>query len=350
MTRESLSTLSEIADNAAELEQLRSSAHDVLDRAWSVERCRKLLDGPGPAFDRDLWLTVAELGWPAVLVSEVNGGGGGNLRELSVLAEVSGAAAVPIPLAAAAAAAWCEDRCGDTISVLLDTAATLTGQRVSGMWPVVPYGMVATRLLTVADDDGSTVLGVVDPTGPGVQREPLCPLDRSPAARITLQAAPIDVIMTGEQAAQRYRDATLRSHIAQVAELVGIASAANAAAAEYAKVRVAFGRPIGAFQAVKHRLVDQRTAIEVGRALVNRAADACEHDHPDRDALASLATFWAIDSLRAIPEGAIQVFGGIAYTWEHDAHIHLRRAACAAAALGSRAHHRDVVTNWLAGK
>ena len=206
------------------------------------------------------------------------------------------------------------------------------------------------RLLTVADDDRSTVLGVVDPTGPGVQREPLCPLDRSPAARISMQAAPIQVIMTGDEAAGRYRDATLRMHIAQVAELVGIASAANDAATEYAKVRVAFGRPIGSFQAIKHRLVDQRSAIEVGRALVNRAADACEHGHPERDALAALAAFWAIDSLRAIPEGAIQVFGGIAYTWEHQAHVHLRRAAFAAAMLGPRARHREVVTKWLAAK
>ena len=350
MTRESLSTLSEIADNAAELEQLRSSAHDVLDRAWSVERCRKLLDGPSPAFDRDLWLTIAELGWPDVLVSEANGGGGGNLHELSVLAEVSGAAAVPVPLAATAAAGWCEDRCSDGISLLLETAATLTGEEVSGTWPLVPYGMVATRLLTLADDDGSTVLGVVDPTGPGVQRELLCPLDRSPAARITLQAAPIHVISTGKEAARRHRDAILRAHVAQVAELVGIASAANDAATEYAKVRIAFGRPIGSFQAIKHRLVDQRTAIEVGRALANRAADACEHDHPERDTLASLAAFWAVDSLRAIPEGATQVFGGIAYTWEHEAHVHLRRAACAAAMLGPRARHREVVTKWLAGK
>lgn len=350
MTRESLSTLNEIADSAAELEQLRSSAHDVLDRAWSVERCRKLLDGPGPAFDRDMWLTVAELGWPDVLVSEVNGGGGGNLRELSVLAEVSGAAAVPIPLAATAVAEWCENRCGEGISLLLETVATLTGKGVSGTWPVVPYGAVATRLLILADGDGGNVLGVVDPTGPGVQREPLCPLDRSPAARITLQAAPIQVISAGEEAARRHRDAILRAHVGQVAELVGIASAANDAATEYAKVRIAFGRPIGSFQAVKHRLVDQRAAIEIGRALVHRAADACDHDHPERDALASLAAFWAIDSLRAIPEGATQVFGSIAYTWEHEAHVHLRRAACAAAMLGPRAHHRDVVTKWLAGK
>lgn len=348
MTGNSLSNLSEIADTTAGLVQLRVSAEDVLDRAWSVERCRDLLDAPGPAFDRDLWRTIVELGWPDVLVGEANGGGGGNLCELSVLAEAIGAAAAPVPLATTAAAGWCEDRCSGGASLLLEAPATLTAGGVSGTWAVVPYGAVATRLLTLAEGDGRTVLGLVDPTGPGVQREPLRPLDHNPAARITLQAAPIQVICTGEQAASRHREAVLRARVAQVAELVGIASAANDAATDYAKVRVAFGRPIGSFQAIKHRLVDQRSAIEVGRALVNRAADACEHDHPDREALVSLAAFWGIDSLRAIPEGATQVFGGIAYTWEHQAHVHLRRAACAAAMLGPRARHRAVVTEWLA--
>jgi alkylation response protein AidB-like acyl-CoA dehydrogenase len=132
-----------------------------------------------------------------------------------------------------------------------------------------------------------------------------------------------------------------------VAELVGVASAANHAAVEYAKVRVAFGRPIGTFQAVKHRLVDQRTVIEVARALVNRAVDACEHDHPETEALVSLAVFWAVDKLRTVPEGATQVFGGIGYTWEHDAHVYLRRAASIAATLGSRSEHRAVISDWL---
>jgi alkylation response protein AidB-like acyl-CoA dehydrogenase len=145
----------------------------------------------------------------------------------------------------------------------------------------------------------------------------------------------------------RHRDAGLRARVAQVAELVGIASAANDAATEYAKVRVAFGRPIGAFQAIKHRLVDHRTAIETGRALVNRAAAACDDGDPEFEPLVSLAAFWGLDALRRVPEGATQVFGGIAYTWEHDAHVHVRRAATAVAMLGPRAHHRDVVTRWL---
>ncbi|OCB21661.1 acyl-CoA dehydrogenase [Mycobacterium malmoense] len=350
MTPDSPSSLSEIAESAEELARLRASADDILRRASSLQAFRALLDGPGAVFDPKLWQTITDAGWADVLVSEAGGGGGGGLRELCVLAEAAGAASAPAPLALAAVAGWCEDRCADGVSLLLLERGEHTGVGVSGVWPLVPYGAVATRLLVCAGTGDTTVLGAVEPTGPGVLCEPVTPLDHNPAARITLNNAPIQVIESGECAGRRHRDARLRSFVVQVAELVGIASAANDAATEYAKLRVAFGRPIGAFQAIKHRLVDQRCAVEVGRALVNRAADACQQQHPDAAALVSLAVYWGIDALRAVPEGATQVFGGIAYTWEHDAHVHLRRAASAAGNLGQRAYHRDIVTRWLTGR
>lgn len=340
-------SLAEIAATAAELAELRQTADDIVSQAWSVERSRSLLDGPGPAFDDALWKTIAGLGWPDVLVAQSTGGAGGTLRELAVLIEAAGSVAAPIPLAATAVAAWCENRCTDGVAVVLPETAVVSGATVSGTFACVPYGAIASRLIVLADGDES-VLGAVDPTGPGVTRTALTPLDHNPAALITLDGAPIEPIASGSDAVRRQRDAVMRWRVGTVAELVGVAAAANAAATEYAKVRVAFDRPIGSFQAIKHRLVDQRSNIEVGRALVNRAADACDHDHRDAAALVSLAAFWAIDSLRAVPEGAMQVFGGIAYTWEHEAHVYLRRAATLAASLGSRAEHRKAITDWLA--
>ncbi|MCV7257214.1 acyl-CoA dehydrogenase family protein [Mycobacterium shimoidei] len=349
MTPDTTVSLAEIADTAAELAELRHSALDIVNRAWSVDRSRALLDGPTPAFDDALWATIRELGWPDVLVPEGGGGAGGTLRELAVLTEATGSVAAPLPLAASAAAAWCEGRSADGVALVVPEPARLVGQTVSGTFDGVPYGAFATRLVVLAQTDGEQVVGVVDLAGPGVQRTPVTPLDHGPAAHINLDRAPLQPIARGA-AAQRHRDAVMRMRVAQVAEVVGVAAAANHVATEYAKVRVAFDRPIGAFQAIKHRLVNQRAAIEVGRALVNRAADACDHDQPDAEALVSLAAFWAIDSLRAVPEGAMQVFGGIAYTWEHDAHVYLRRATTLIAALGSRAQHRRVVTDWLANR
>ncbi|OBH20708.1 acyl-CoA dehydrogenase [Mycobacterium sp. E1715] len=350
MTPDGPSSLNELARSAAELEQLRASADDALRKVWSASSFRSLLDGPGPVFDPKLWQTIVEAGWADVLVSEAAGGGGGGLRDLCVLAEAAGAASAPAPLAMAAATGWCENRCADGIPLLLPERGERTAAGVSGVWPLVPFGAVATKLLVCAGDGESAVLGVVDPAEAGVVREPVTPLDHNPGARITLSDTPIQVLETGPDAVRRHGEAALRGLIGRVAELVGIAAAANEAATEYAKLRVAFGRPIGAFQAIKHRLVDQRCAIEIGRALVNRASDACQHGHPEAPALGSLAAYWGIDALRTVPEGATQVFGGIAYTWEHDAHVHLRRAASAAGSLGQRAHHRDIVTRWLTGR
>lgn len=347
MTRDTQPSLHDIADTAAELAELRTTADDILTQAWTTERARALLDGPGPAFDENLWKTVVEMGWPDVLVAETRGGGGGTLRELCVLSEASGAAALPVPLATAAAANWCEQRSSDELTLVLDGVGTLVGDGINGTWPIVPFGGVADRLLALARSDGEPVLGVVDVGDRGVQRTPEQPLDHGPAATITLENAPFHPLTTGAHATARHRDAVSRRRLATVAELVGIASAANDAAVDYAKIRTTFGRPIGARQAIKHRLVDQRSVIEIARALVSRAADACELQHPDAEPLVSLAVFWAIDSLRRVPEGATQVFGGIAYTWEHDAHVHLRRAATRVTTLGSRSEHRAVVSAWL---
>ncbi len=347
MTRDAQPSLDDIAATAAELAGLRSTADDILAQTWTTERTRALLDGPGPAFDKSVWRTVVELGWPDVLVAETRGGGGGSMRELCVLAEASGATALPVPLAAAAAANWCEQRSSAELTVVLEESGTLVGDEVNGSWPVVPWGGVADRLLVLARRDGEPVLGVVEVGDRGVHRTPEQPLDHGPAATITMANTPFRPLASGASAATRHHEAVSRGRLATVAELVGIASTANDAAVEYAKVRKTFGQPIGARQAIKHRLVDQRSVIEIARALVNRAADACELQHSDAEALVSLAVFWAIDSLRRVPEGATQVFGGIAYTWEHDAHVHLRRAATRVAMLGSRSEHRAVVSDWL---
>jgi alkylation response protein AidB-like acyl-CoA dehydrogenase len=340
--------LNEIADSATELAELRNTADDILSHAWTVERTRGLLDGSEPAFDAGLWRTVVELGWPDVLISERRGGGGAGIRELCVLTEAAGAIALPVPLASVASAAWCADHCVEGISLVLeDVGATLSEGEVTGSWPLVSFGAVAQQLIVLARGDGDPMLGVVEAAGAGVRRQPQQPLDHNPASSITLDGATLLPMSSGSDAVERHGKAMMRDRLATIAEVIGIASAANDAAVEYAKVRTTFGRPIGCRQAIKHRLVDQRSVVEVARALVNRAADACELDHPDAEALVSLAAFWAIDSLRRVPEGATQVFGGIAYTWEHDAHVHLRRAASRIAGLGSRSLHRTVVARWL---
>jgi alkylation response protein AidB-like acyl-CoA dehydrogenase len=344
-------SLVELAEAAASLGELRGAARTILGRAWSPTRFRDLLDRDEPAFDAPLWSTLRSLGWSDVLLPAEKGGGDGTVAQLCTLAEEVGAAGAPVPLSTAAAAAWCEGRPVQGTPVMFRGPTGrlgAPGMTVSGAWPVVPFGAVATRLLLLAHDpDGAASIVAVDPDQNGVRREALVPLDHGPAAAITLAEAVVDVVDDGPDATERWA-ATIRLFtLSTVAELVGVAAAANDAACRYAQHRMAFDRPIGSFQAIKHRLVNQRAAIEVARALTTRAADASDHHHPSAGALTSLAAFWATDSLRAVPEGAIQVFGGIGFTWEHEAHGHLRRAACLTASLGPRAHHRDRALRWL---
>lgn len=342
------SSLDALADAEAELLGLRTAAREVLTGAWSPAAYRSLLDQPVPAFDPELWDEIRKLGWADVLVAENNGGGGGGMRQLAVLMEEVGVAGAPVPLRHTAAAAWYEEKLDEGLTLLLDGECRLTDGRVTGRFEAVPYAEVATRfIVSAADRDGAVGVAVIDAASHGVRREAVTPLDRNPAANVQISDAAAVRLDEGPTAAARLADGLARVRLATVAELVGIAAAANVAAVDYAKVRIAFGRPIGQFQAIKHRLVDQRAAIEVARALVNRAGGACDNNDPDWRALVSLATFWAIDSLRRVPEGAIQVFGGIGYTWEHEAHAHLRRAATLVAGLGRRADHRAACVRWL---
>lgn len=341
-------TLDDIADSTAELKELRGVAEHVFRRAWSTDAYLRLLDGPNPAFDPTLWDSVQDLGWPDLLVDPAAGGGGGNLAQLCVLAETTGGAAAPVPLVAVAAARWCGQQCSGGIDLVLPQPAVCDHEGLSGEWAVVPYGAVADRLVILGTGDGGTaVLASVAAGDLEVAREAVQPLDHNPAARIRLDGAHFDVLAHGAPAVRRHAEAVLRARLAGTAELVGIASVAADDATEYAKTRVAFGHPIGQFQAIKHKLVDQRADLEVARALVRRAAQAGDRDEPDFAARVSLAAYFGITKLRAVTEGAVQVFGGIAYTWEHQAHAHLRRAACAAASLGSRSNHRAVVVQWL---
>jgi alkylation response protein AidB-like acyl-CoA dehydrogenase len=283
----------------------------------------------------------------------------GTVADLVVVAEAVGASTAPVPLVTAAVARWAtggHHDPADPLTVVVPGVGTATRDdngnlRISSDAPFVPYADVATRLVVNAHDEaGADVVVTVSTDAEGVGRASLRPLDLMPSAAVEMRDVRIlddAVRASGSEAAMLADELRLRLTLGWTAELTGVATAANAAAVEYARTRVAFGRPIGSFQAIKHRLVDQRAAIEVSRALVGRAAAALDGDASDRSALVALATFWAVDALRAVPEGAVQVFGGIGYTWEHVAHVYLRRAAVLVALLGDRAVHRDVAADWL---
>jgi alkylation response protein AidB-like acyl-CoA dehydrogenase len=359
-------SLLELAEQLDAVESIRDAAAQVLREQWDLDRLRSLLDGDEPGWAPDLWDTVTTLGWPDLLVPEAEGGGGGITAQLVGIAEEVGRAAAAIPLVPAATAAWCAGASSSLRTVAFSepehpddgrarTVARRTGSGVvvTGAKSFVPYGSVAEHLVTTATlDSGELMLLLVDARSDGVTVTPLRALDVAPLANVAFDDVLVDasaVVAEGADARRMLDGARARLAIGWAAELVGVAAAVHEAATEYAKHRIAFGRPIGAFQAIKHRLVDLRGDIEVARALVSRAAQAVERDTTDAAALVALASFWAAERLRAVPEGAIQVFGGIGYTWEHDAHLYLRRAAVLTALLPPPTITTEVAMDWLAG-
>jgi alkylation response protein AidB-like acyl-CoA dehydrogenase len=341
--------LLELARSVEHLSELRASVDDVLTKEWSAERSRELLDADGPTWAIELWARLCDLGWSDLLVD-------GTVADFCVVAEAVGAATAPVPFVTAAVARWTAGPVHARTTVVVPGASVAArtpddGIALSGDQILAPYADVAERLVVSArGENADHVVAIVDAHARGVDRDPLLTLDVAPAAHVKLRdvaVSPEDVVAIGAGGSALAHEAELRLTLGWTAELTGVAAAANDAAVEYARHRIAFGRPIGQFQAIKHRLVDQRAAIEVSRALVGRAAMALDANATDRAALVALAAFWAGDSLRAVPEGAMQVFGGIGYTWEHVAHVYLRRAAVLTALLGPRAAHRDTAVDWL---
>jgi alkylation response protein AidB-like acyl-CoA dehydrogenase len=355
--------LAGVAQAQEQTDAIRDAAARLLAAEWPLSRLREQLV-PGARLDADaLWKKLRELDWHRALADDALAG----MPELVVLAEEVGRVLAPVPLVAAALGLdLIASTAGDSpegLSVLAHREAaisaeplalqmravrTSTGFRLDGSKRFVPWGEHADRWIVSARLDGEPGVGLfrVRASQAGVTRTPLAALDWWPLAELHfagVELGPGDALALGAEAEAKLARALDREALAACAELVGVARGVHAMAVAYARERVAFERPIGAFQAVKHRLVDLRADIEIARVLVSAAAQS------GSAAAVARAAFWCVDGLRRVPEGAIQVFGGIGYTWDHDAHLYLRRAATLAALLGERAAWRERIVGDLPG-
>ncbi|HEX5947037.1 MAG TPA: acyl-CoA dehydrogenase [Acidimicrobiales bacterium] len=309
---------------------LAATAADLLAKHDALGSARALLDGADetlPAF----WDDLAALGWLGLHVPEEHGGSGFGIEELAIVVEQLGRTLTPGPfvptviasavLAAAggeAAAAHLPglvdgSRCG---AVALDGSVTVTGDTASGAAGNVLGGGLAQVLLVAAGDD----VAVVE-VGDGVTVEVPANLDPTRRiARITLADAPATVLPGGRR---------LLVDLARVivaAEAVGLAGACTDQAAAYAKERVQFGRPIAMFQAVKHHCANMVVATELATSAVWDAARAAATGGDQLTYAAAVASTLAGPAADLCANLSTQVHGGIAITWEHDAHLYMRRA------------------------
>jgi len=190
----------------------------------------------------------------------------------------------------------------------------------------------------VTGHDGE-VLVAVDPGGDGVDVAAHQPLDlTATVGALTLTAAAGEVVADGADLRHGLRDARRHALLAVAADSVGVGSRALAMAVEWAGERHQFGRPIGSFQAISHRCADILVALEGARSQVLAAAEA---DVDQSEYLVDLAAAAAFDAAVAATEGAVQIHGGVGFTWEHPVHLLLRRAAANAVLVGRADALRD---------
>ncbi|MEU7811664.1 acyl-CoA dehydrogenase family protein [Pseudonocardia sp. NPDC049154] len=326
-----------------EHEDLAATVRRIATAGDPVARARAALDD-GPEVDLEAWTRLVALG----VLEE------GGLRDLVAVAEELGRALTCVPFHTVATAAavlgaapadgaiatltWLPGRRGAVPTCTADADWVLRG--TAGF---VPFGAEAQLLLVPVTTPRGVGVAAVDVSTVDtstVERAPLRTLDATrPQARIRFTGAPATPLVepdaTGVLAA-----ALDRAGVLLAAEQLGTAQAALEAAVEYAGHRVQFGRPIGSFQAVKHLCADMLIGVESLRSAVRAAAWAADAASPDAPLLASLAQTVAADVVVAVADAAQHVHGGIGFTWEHPAHLVVRRCLADAAALGGRADHR----------
>jgi alkylation response protein AidB-like acyl-CoA dehydrogenase len=327
---------------------LASTAADFLIKNGARGAARDLLEADGeglPAF----WSDLAGLGWLGLHIPEEYGGSGFGLPELMIVVEELGRAVAPGPFVptvaasaviAAVAPADVKARLlpglvdGSSIgSVALSGAVELRDGVAHGSAGVVLSGGLADVVLVLVGED----VAIVDPSSGGVTVDIPANLDPTRrCARVTLEGTPVEVIAGAGQVLVDL------ARLLFAAEATGIARECTVQASDYAKVRQQFGRPIATFQAVKHHCANMAVAAELATAAVWDAARAAETVGDQLTYTAALAATLAVPAADHNAQLNIQVHGGIGFTWEHDAHLYLRRATAIEAIIDAESAAIDV--------
>lgn len=322
----------------------------VFDQHPAPRRLRAFADAGTVAFDGDLWQALAAGHWLGLALPTADGGRGLGGDELTLAAYAAGHALAPVPLVATlvagealkagAHAALCGELAAGGLRAALcltppDGAAptvSITAGSARGTLSPVPDGLIADALLCV---DATGAAWLVDLRSGTARRRPLAALDLAHgAAELTFDGAP--AIALGDMEPWRDRAAILTAF-----EQLGGAQRCLDLAVGYAKERYAFGQPIGAFQAVKHKLAALHVEIELARANAYFGAYALTQNTPTLLAeAAALARASATDTYLLAAQESLHVHGGVGFTWACEAHLHLRRARALEAALGSAAPWR----------
>jgi alkylation response protein AidB-like acyl-CoA dehydrogenase len=357
-------------DFSDEQKQLRDEARKFLADRSSPTVVRAILEGPEP-FDRALWKGLGEMGFLGAAIPEAYGGVGLGHLELCVIAEELGRANAPVPVASSiyqAAEAlmlagteaqkqtWLPKLAsGEAIGTLAlgegvgraserGIKAQVSNGKLTGIKAPVADGDVADLAVVAARGPAGVSLYLVDLKGAGVVRETLESIDPTRSqARLTFDGAPAELLGEAGQGWRLASDVLDRAAILIAFEQVGGSDRALEMARDYALERMAFGRQIGSFQAIKHMLADMYVAATLARSNAYYGAWALSTGSSELPMAAATARVSATQAYQHCAKNNIQVHGGMGFTWAFDCHLFYRRANALALALGSQTTWEDLL-------
>jgi alkylation response protein AidB-like acyl-CoA dehydrogenase len=342
--------------------EVQREARRFLEEQCPPAHVREHVEDPA-GWSRGLWKQMADLGWTAMPFPEEHGGLGMGYLDVVLLVGELGRVVAPVPyLSSIAVCGVAIDRTGsdeqrgrllpelasgqriaalvspdegDLGDARIEAAPEGSGWRIRGSKPAVFDAPAADRFLVGAQVDGSRRLFVVDD---GFEVTPQTGFDLTrPIGEVRFDDAPAELLEGDPEAALRLAVASA------CAELIGVAGKVLDLTVAYSKDRVQFDRPIGSFQAIKHRCAEMATLLDASRAATYYACWAADAGAEDAQLAVSSAKSYVSDACGWIAGEGIQVHGGIAYTWEHDMHLYARRIKSLQAAFGDAHRHREVV-------
>jgi alkylation response protein AidB-like acyl-CoA dehydrogenase len=368
-----------------EQEMLRDAAKRFLADNCSTKFVRQMM-ADKIAHDAGFWRKLVDLGWPGLLIPEEYGGQGGTFLDMTVIAEEAGKALIPGPFFTSALLAApilieggsaeqkkevlprmakgefigtvaIAEAAGrfDADGIQLKASKSGSDYTITGEKFFVPDAHVANGIAVAVRTGGSGEKGItvllVPPDAKGLTITQLKTVDMT---RRLCHLKFDSVKATGMLGKENEGWPILRRTLdiataALAAEMVGTAQKALDMSVEYAKTRVQFGKPIGSFQAVKHKCVDMMVAVENARSLTYFACWTVDTKSPEAATAVPMAKAYASDMAKNVTSEAIQVHGGIGFTWEHDMHLYHRRALAGEANLGNAPVHRETVAKSLLG-
>jgi alkylation response protein AidB-like acyl-CoA dehydrogenase len=362
-----------------EQEELRKSVRRFLEDKSPVSEVRRLMETP-EGYDAAVWAQMADqLGLQSLAIPEEYGGAGFGYVELGIVFEEMGRALLCAPyfstvgLAAGTLLSSGDEgamktylpgiAAGETIATLALTedsgrwdlegvtcAARADGDdyRLDGHKMFVVDGHVANLLLVAARTDAGLSLFAVAGDAEGLTRTPLQTMDQTrKQARLEFSGTPAQLVGTDGGAAECLTRALDLAAVVLAAEQVGGAQRVLETSVEYAKTRIQFGRPIGSFQAIKHKCADMLLEVESSKSAAYYAEWAAAEGSPELPVVASLAKAYCSEAFFHAAAENIQIHGGIGFTWEHDAHLYFKRAKSSELMLGDPAYHRELLAQRI---